>query len=236
VTVAAALRIIARRWYVITAVFLLTMGGFYWCLKSAGIYATDALVEFLPPGGAEVTADQADDPSSAISFASSIVEQYDSGKSLEPIATTSAPLYGVGVRHALQVQLENSGNQWVDSFAEPLVEIQAVDPSPEKANAETQGAIAQLTEMSTRVQVGNHVPKSQRITVTVQPLTGSVEHIMPSHKTELTAGTAFAAAALIVGIALSVWTDSAIALIARQRALRRPGAHSPGATPIPKGT
>jgi len=208
VTAAVALRILLRRWYVAGAVMLLAAAFLAVSLRSAGVYATDARLEFLPPGGLQVTAQQDGDLSPVTSFAASIVTQFDDGRVLEPFATTSAPLYGVGVRQGVQVALENSGNQWVDSFSTPLVEIQVVGPTAQWVGATTQQIVAQLTAMSDEAQAADGVPADARITAELQPLTGTVEQIMPGTRDKLTAAAAILAAGFIVGTALAVWTDA----------------------------
>ncbi|GAA4167209.1 hypothetical protein [Gryllotalpicola koreensis] len=235
-TIIMALRIMLRRWYVVLAVFAMAGTCLYWQVKHAGVYASYAVVTLLPSNGRFVATDPYGDPTPYTTFASALVQQFNEGRTQEPLSTTTAPLYGVGVRQGIQVSLANSGNQWVNQFDQPSIIVQVVGPTKAWVDANTRSVVGDLISLSDRMQAQSGIVPAQRMVAQQQPLTGLAAHVAPGRKTELIAVGAFGAAALIVASALAVWTDALASALMQRRARRgRELAVVAGARPALKG-
>lgn len=218
--------IVLRRWYVLLLVLVATGCCFAWRLHNEGTYASQAVLTFLPPGGQQVASKYKTDPTPLTNFAAAVVDQYNEGRPHEPLSTTDAPLYGVGLRQGVQVSLANSGNQWVNVFEQPLVNIQVVGPDEAWVAKRTDLVVSQLIGLAKSEQASSGVPQSEQITAQLQPVSGQVEHVVPGRGTTLIAAAAFALSGLIAGTALSVWTDRAIAFLSRRPPRARPARSS----------
>lgn len=233
-TVAVALRIVARRWYVMLAVLLVSAGGFYWRLQSAGVYTAHALVEFIPPDGAQVTAAPDYYNEQVTNFAGSVVAQYNSGREVEPLSSSSAPLYGVGIRQGTQVSLSNDGNQWMSVFSSPVADVQVVGPTAAWVHSHETAIISRLRNTAAQSQSG--VAADERITIELQPLSDSIAHIYPGRNTTRVAAAAFGVAGILVGATLCVWCDAAVSALGPARARTRPAPFLAPPRPLPRRT
>lgn len=220
-TLARALRIVLRRWYVMAAVLAITVWGFWWQLESAGVYSAQPLLTFVSPDTTQISSAPDWDADTLTSFAFGVVTQFNSGRELIPLASSSPPLYGIGVRKDVQVAVSNSGNQWMSVYGQPVVDIQVVGPSAAWVSARMRSTIATLSKLSDSAQDSAGVTAANRIALDVQPLSDGIEHVYPGRSAKLIAAASFAAAGIGAGAALCVWLDALIDHLSARRSDRR---------------
>jgi len=221
-TLGTGLRILLRRWYVVLLVLIAGGGCLAWQLKHSGLYATHAVVAILPPGRELIADHPYYDQGPYTAFASTLVQEYNTGRTQVPLSSTAAPLYGVGIRTGVQVQLSNSGNQWAYWFSKPTIDIQVVGPSEHWVRARTNTIVAELVAASERDQARSGTAPAAQMVVKKQPLTDVVNHVAPGSTTRLVAISTLSISVLLTASALAVWTDRLLAVIQRRRGLTRP--------------
>ncbi len=83
--------------------------------------------------------------------------------------STSVSLSGKGVQDGYAVDLPNSGGQFAYDFDRPILDIQAVGPTPEAVRSNLAKAVTAVNTALARLQEGEGVLPAQRITTHTQP-------------------------------------------------------------------
>ena len=78
-------------------------------------------------------------------------------------------LPGEGVRNGYAVQQPNSGGQWQWRFDDPVLDIQAVGPTPEAANRQMQAALDEVNATLLRTQDAQGVAPENRVRAELNP-------------------------------------------------------------------
>ena len=134
--------ILVRRWYVVLLGIALTGVCGYAAVGREPMYYTRIEVVVLPPAERPDVNVLTRGPYSLTEIASLLVAEYNGKDRPLPMNSSDATLYGQGVRSGTQVRLHNSGSQWVSIFDKPVIEVEVVDPDPERVRTEVAGAVA----------------------------------------------------------------------------------------------
>ena len=213
-TVREILSAMLRRWYI--PIGLLACAALVTVIlaRDGGIYTTTTVVSFMRPATTSLSPANGTNDSSVIAFAGAVVQETNNGRPPERYSMGDAPYYGAGVREGVLVELANSGNQWVSTFSESDVEIQIVGRSIGWVKTRQKELIDKVLGFSNAEQAALTMSSDDRIAATVVPLTMQIEYISPSRSSQVTAGAAMLAVALIMGAWGSITVDH---LLSRRR-------------------
>ncbi len=127
----------ARRWYVVLAGLVLTVGVLLLVHQTPGVYATQTNVVFLAPVTPH-TPNTISSPTSGVISTAGLVERIVN-KGVEKSPTSgSVALAGQGVDDGYSVELPNAGGQWASNFNRPVLQVQVTGPSAERVRSELQ--------------------------------------------------------------------------------------------------
>lgn len=203
------LRALLRRWYVMLACAVLTVVAISLAGTVQGVYRTQVDVVFLPTNSTNALEDQTD---SLVHFAAIIEREFNGSSDTAGVSSSSATLYGAGVRSGYQVTLPSSGGQWRTNFNRPVLAVEVVDSSAERAREVRQGVLARIDALVRSRQEKLGVAPKNVITTFQSPEKPVVSYI--------TGSPPRAAAALgILGTGIAI---TASVLVDRVRARRRP--------------
>lgn len=92
----------------------------------------------------------------------------------DPPRTSSpyVPLAGEGVRQGYSVTLPNTGGQWINQFANPYLDVQAVGPSAASVLATERRLVSDINAALSTLERQQHVAPVNRIRTQLNPLTG----------------------------------------------------------------
>jgi hypothetical protein len=134
-----------------------------------GVYYSRADVLFLPPaalvGGNLLQAD----PAQTLHFAAIVEHRINAEQPSYAPRTTSAPLYGTGVRNTHAVYIPSSGGQWQLSFNRPVITVEVVADSSEKAAQELAALVERVSELAAASQDSEGIPATAQITTELSP-------------------------------------------------------------------
>ncbi|MET1044815.1 MAG: hypothetical protein ABWX59_11950 [Microbacteriaceae bacterium] len=204
-----------RRWYI--AVGLLGCAALITAMlaRDGGIYTTTTVVTFMRPATTSLSPANGTNDLSVIAFAGAVVQEINNGRSPARYSE-DAPYYGAGVREGVLVELANSGNQWVSAFMTAEVRIKVVGRSLDSVEATQEELVDRVLGLSDALQSAVAIPPSKRISASVVPLTMQIEYVSASRTSQVAAGAAMVAAALIV----ATWGSLTVERLVTQRRLR----------------
>ena len=136
-TVGDVLAACVRRWPV--TLFGLALVGVVltFLLRATGVYWTQADVVFLSPASDRFPNALRTTSQSLIAMAG-VTEREVNRQSPAPAtaaASASVTIVDEGVRDGARIRLPNSGGQLANNFDRPVLDVQAVGPTPERAAA-----------------------------------------------------------------------------------------------------
>lgn len=209
-----------RFWYV-CLVILAAIGILSWRYdRTSGCYTTDTLVTFTKPATSTLQLGNGTNDPSLISFAGAIVNEINGGHSTPLYATTSAPIYGAGVRQGISVGLPNGGGQWSNTFATAAIQIQIVGRTPGWVEGKQRWILARISQ-ATRSQQST-TPSAGHIAATVEPLSTEIHAVLPTRSSRWTAFAALGLAGAISAGTASIVADGLVGFArARRDAWRR---------------
>jgi len=155
-------------------------------------------VIFLLPAASDDSNELMADPGLTL-YLAGIVEQIfndDHGELVE--RTTSAPLYGTGLRHGHLVHVPSTGGQWQTSYDRPLISVEVVGASDREVRERLDRYTEDVAHIATTVQNDLAIPSRLHVRTTNSPGEPHVE-LIPRK-------TSRAAAALLVITGLAAWT------------------------------
>ncbi|WP_123271895.1 hypothetical protein [Flexivirga caeni] len=126
------------------------------------------------------------------------------GQPVVRAASPDATLYGDGETSAVQAQVRNVGGQWVTSVPAPIIDVQVVEPTAARAQADLKAEMAKLNASLTELQDRFRVRPSNRMTLTFAPSAPTAEIQLP-YKTRALAASALAG--LMGTVTLVYWVD-----------------------------
>ncbi|MCX6499111.1 MAG: hypothetical protein NTU93_09960 [Arthrobacter sp.] len=143
---------------------------------ATGVYYSKAEVLFLAPAvGADGNALQ-DDPIQTLAFASVVVHRFAEESPETAPRSTSAPLYGSGIRRGHLVYVPSSGGQWQLSFNRAVIAIEVVGESAEEVAAARDQIVNRISMLAKASQQEIGVSPANFITTNLDPSTASVSY------------------------------------------------------------
>jgi hypothetical protein len=156
--------VVRRRWYVVAAIVVLAVVGGWLAERVPGVYATQVKVVFLPPDGT-----LQEQPASLIHFAAAVQREYNRGADGPRVSSSSATLYGEGVRSGSTVELADAGGQWGTNFNRPVLVVEAVDSTPHLLQVRVKSVLSAISDLSLQRQQKAGVVTSQYIKTEISP-------------------------------------------------------------------
>lgn len=206
-TVREILSAMRRRWYI--SLSLIACAGLVTVVlaQDGGAYSTRTVVSFMRPATTSLSPTNGSTDLSVIAFAGAVVEEINQGRSPARYSMDESPYYGAGIREGTLVTLVSSGNQWVSTFGKSDIEIQVVGRSLGWVEAKQKELVGVVLRAANARQDAVAMSSQERITAWVAPLTTEIEHVGASRSSQLAAGAAMLASALIVGAWASITAD-----------------------------
>lgn len=187
-----------QRWVVTLICVVLTAGAVLWTVKSPPLYFVQVHVVLLPP----VTADGnglAVASRSVIDLAGVVARAIGgSGGQSQPVSD-GVTLPGEGIRSGYSIRQPNTGGQWKFSFDQPVLDVQAVDSTPAKAEAQVQLALGEIKRTLVSLENGQGTSMQNRARISLNPATPQV---FEESGSRTRAATASAFTGIIVTMAL----------------------------------
>lgn len=150
---------------------VVTLVGSWSAARTPGVYWSEAQVRFLAPASATNPNVLRISPSSMVMVAGAVrrmVEATDGPR----LASPTVRLVDTGVRNGSSVTLPNTGGQWANNFASPVLDVQAVGPSAVGVEQTMQRLIGKINTSVQALDAQANVDRYNLITTQVSPLTG----------------------------------------------------------------
>ncbi|KFF60732.1 hypothetical protein JF66_02555 [Cryobacterium sp. MLB-32] len=196
-----------RHWYIPIALLACAVLITFMLARDGGIYSTNTVVSFMLPTTTTLSPYNGTRDSSVITFAGAVVRETNNGQPPARFSTSDAPFYGTGVREGSVVDLADSGSQWASTFSKSDVEIQIAGRTVDWVETRQKELVDRVLRISNAEQAALGIPPKDRITATVAPTTMQIVYVSSSRTSQLAAGAAMVAAALIVGAWGSIACD-----------------------------
>ncbi|MFC8682198.1 hypothetical protein ACFT30_11805 [Microbacterium ureisolvens] len=201
------MRIILRRWYVVSAVLIIAAGATLVLAQDRGVFTTRTAITFMYPDASALDRYNGIGDRSVISFVSAIAQEINDGAPPKTYAADSAPYWGAGVRDGVLVTLPNEGTQWLAIYRRAQIDIQIVDPSYAHVEATQEKLIDEVFRVADQRQADAGIPKQARIVPIVEPLTTYILQASSNRTAIVLACGGMAVAALLVGGWAAVMLD-----------------------------
>jgi hypothetical protein len=151
-TAGILLRMIIRRWYVFATCLAIAV----WIGMSLGqtgrTYWTQAQVVFVEPGGGSVTNINDGVAPSLINFAGTVQRKLTGDGAAADLPSSTATLYGSGIRRGYSITLPNTGNQWAASFSKPMLAIQVTGSSSDEVRTTLEDVLERVQQITLELQ------------------------------------------------------------------------------------
>ncbi|ABK05502.1 hypothetical protein Arth_4127 [Arthrobacter sp. FB24] len=212
---------VLRRWYVVLAVMALMVPAVLQAAGATGVYWSKVDVVFYPPSGAAAGNPLRADSQATIHYAA-MVERLVNGErgDAEP-GTTSADLYGTGLRNGYSVYVPSSGGQWQNSFDRSAITVEVVAETRDEVSRVLTGIVDRIeTTAAERQEAMGVIPRSF-ITTSLSPGTPEISYQAAK---PVYAASALAVLAVGLSIAAAGFVDRLTLRAAGRRAQLRPRA------------
>lgn len=160
---------ILRRRRVALLIVVLMLPLTFATAQADGVYYSRADVLFLPPpalvGGNLLQAD----PAQTLHFAAIVERRINAEQPSSAPRTTSAPLFGIGVRNSHAVYIPSSGGQWQLSFSRPVITVEVVADTAGGAEAALAKLVDRVFRLAAESQDAEGVPPASQITTELSP-------------------------------------------------------------------
>lgn len=200
---------------------LLMIPFLYAAGTAPGVYYSKTDVLFLAPRLPASGNALQEDPAQTLAFASLVTHRFnvDAGNTVP--RSTSAPLYGTGIRSGHLVYIPSSGGQWQMSYNRPVITVEIVAESVDEVVIERQRILDSIASLAKDAQQELGIKPAANITTEPAPSVEFVAHVGVRNTT-----------AVLVLVLLTIGLAAGIPLSV-DRALARRG--SPAAGPRTHG-
>lgn len=192
-----------RRWIVLVAGAVATLGLVYTTTLDDGVFWSRTQVVFLAPPSAAYPNALRTTSEDLIITAGVVAKAVSGPEEVTKYASPDATLVGEGVRDGWSIRLPDTGGQWATHFAEQVLYVEIVAATAEEVEARQTEIIGQIVTELDRLQRDAGVEPVNDITVTVAPESTVVHHVRGSRARSagmaavLGAGATFAVIALL---------------------------------------
>lgn len=192
-----------RRWPVLLAGAVATLGVVYLTTLDDGVFWSRTQVVFLAPPSTAYPNALRTTSEDLIITAGVVAKAVTGPDEVTKYASPDATLVGEGVRDGWSVRLPDTGGQWATHFAEQVLYVEVVGATADEVGARQDVIIAQIAEELDRLQREAGVAPVNDITVTVAPESTVVHHVQGSRpRSAGMAGLLGACATLVLIVAL----------------------------------
>ncbi|KQR73253.1 hypothetical protein ASF98_22530 [Arthrobacter sp. Leaf337] len=204
------MRGVLRRWYVVLAVIALMVPAVLQAAGATGVYWSKVDVVFYPPSGAAAGNPLRADSQATIHYAAMVERLVNGERGNTESGTTSADLYGTGIRNGYSVYIPSSGGQWQSSFDRSAITVEVVAETRDDVSRVLTGIVDRIETTAVERQEAMGVIPRSYITTSLSPGTPEVSYqpskpvYAASALAVLTAGLAIAAAGLVDRLTLHV--------------------------------
>jgi hypothetical protein len=169
-----------RRWTVLVAGAVATLGFMYSTTLDDGVFWSRTQVVFLaPPSTAYPNALRT--TSEDLIITAGVVAKTVSGPDkVTKYASPDATLVGQGVRDGWSIRLPDTGGQWAPHFDQQVLYVEVVAATAEEAEARQGEIITRIAEELDRLQRSAGVKPVNHITVTIAPESTVVHRVQGS--------------------------------------------------------
>lgn len=157
-----------RRWYVVIAGLLLTLGALYGIHQAPGVYSTQTNVLLLAPLTPNSPNTISSPTSGVISMAGLVERIVNRGVEKSP-TSGAVSLTGQGVVDGHSIELPNSGGQWASNFNRPVLQVQVAGPDPAAVRTQLAKLVEQIRSTTRELQQSDGVGLSMLITTQSSP-------------------------------------------------------------------
>ncbi|MFF2346145.1 hypothetical protein [Pseudarthrobacter sp. NPDC058119] len=190
---------ILRQRYMSLAVTAILLPWVFVASHAQGVYYSRVDVLFLAPPAVVAGNVLQADPAQTLSFAAIVEHQVNAEYPSSAPRSTSAPLYGTGLRNTHAIFIPNSGGQWQLSFSRPMITVEVVADSPEMVFTTMNQLAGRISDLAADLQTNEGIPQAVQITTDDSPEKASVTYV-PVRSGNAT----FALLILTVGLAIGL--------------------------------
>jgi hypothetical protein len=161
-----------------------------------GVYWTKADLIFLAP--TKITGNPLSaDFDSVVYFAAAVEREFNRRPAEARVASSTATLYGRGVREGFEVTLPSIGTQWQPVFDRPKLTVEVVDTTEAKARQDLYRIVNDLKTIVRDRQVAAGVDVRLMIRTSLTPSQPVITYVTGSHTRER-------AAVFLLGLSMSL--------------------------------
>jgi len=202
-------RALLTRWYVVGVGLALTIGCMMHVHAQRGLYYAQIDVVVVAPATAHDPNTIEANASGLTSIAGMVAAEVNKTSNTPATASAGATLAGQGVRDGYEVRLPSDGGQWAQNFDRPVLDVQAIGPTPASVRARVVHVLDQIDTTLRELQAADGVPAEDRVTTLSAPAAAQILYL----------GGTPARAAIVTGL-LGLWL-TVIAAVLADGALRR---------------
>lgn len=158
-----------RRWYVVLVGAALTVATGLMLLRSTPVYFCEFDVTVLPPQEATSQNNLRGNSYGLVPMAGLLVTEFNNGKHPLDMGTKNTTLFGERQFEGYRVRLQNEGDQWGRQYPRPVIDVQVVDPDPERVVTLSRSIVAELDEILSRRQDTLTPPAAVRMSLVTSP-------------------------------------------------------------------
>ena len=163
------IRAALRRWPVLLAGAVATLGLVYTTTLDDGVYWSRTQVVFLAPASKAYPNALRTTSEDLIITAGVVAKAVAGPDKVTKYASPDATLVGEGTRDGWSIRLPDTGGQWAPNFAEQVLYVEVVAATAEEVEARQDEIVAQIADELDRLQRDAGVVPVNAITVTVAP-------------------------------------------------------------------
>ncbi|GAA2217953.1 hypothetical protein GCM10010413_03100 [Promicromonospora sukumoe] len=168
-TVWDLIRAAVRRWPVLLAGAVASLGLVYTTTLDDGVYWSRTQVVFLAPASKAYPNALRTTSEDLIITAGVVAKAVSGPAAVTKYASPDATLVGEGIRDGWSVRLPDTGGQWAPNFAQQVLYVEVVGATAEQVGARQEEIIDQIEHELDRLQRDAGVAPVNDITVTVAP-------------------------------------------------------------------
>lgn len=163
------IRAAVRRWPVLLAGALASLGLVYATTLDDGVYWSRTQVVFLAPASKAYPNALRTTSEDLIITAGAVAKAVSGPAAVTKYASPDATLVGEGIRDGWSIRLPDTGGQWAPNFAQQVLYVEVVGATAEQVGARQEEIIDQIAHELDRLQRDAGVAPVNDITVTVAP-------------------------------------------------------------------
>jgi hypothetical protein len=208
------LRALSRRWWSVLLGLALTTVVVFQVWTAPGVYHQQVNVLFLMPTEAQRSNGFTSMTENLINLAGVVERVVNDEHAGAQTVSNGVELQDEGVREGFAVRLPNAGGQWMNNFNRPLLNVQAVGPTPEAVKQTMRLVLARVNAALEQLQVDAGVKPELRARTQMNPIDPPIDY-SEGNRPRAAMMTVILGVGLTVG--LTVLLDEALTAIGNRR-------------------